>query len=775
MKNTQYQKWSLNFALTATVIILAFMTSGVVSRTTPSFATSKSASINHVIPGHVIPALNNAAPDSQTDPNNVLHLSIGLTLRDRDGLATLLERQNDPKSPYYQKYMTPQQFTARFSPTQSSVDMVTNYLRSKALTVNSVAPNRLFIDATGTVKQVEDTFAVIISNYTYNNRPVYAPRNEPSVPAVIAPLIQTIGGLSNLPIYPHHHVNKNVKPLIGPGGGFTPSELRTAYGVNQLISAGYSGSGQTVAIFELDGYKSSDVDTYLSNYNLGAGKYSNVLVDGATNTPGSGAIEVVLDMEVVSALAPNATQKIYIGPNSTMGVNDTYNKIVNDNLAKVTSISWGQCEQSSGNSELAALNNIFMQGAAQGQAFFAATGDSGAYDCTNGNSILAVDSPSGDPNIVGTGGTHLTTGSGGTYSNESAWGNSSDGSGGGGGVSTYFKRPSYQTGTNLTNANRMVPDISADADPASGYSIYCTASASNCSGWLSVGGTSASAPLWAGLATNINQYLIAQGKPVLGNAHIPLYNLYNNTQAYPPFHDVTTGNNLYYQAGPNYDLATGLGSPNAWNIAQDLAAGTGGTPTPIPTSTSTPSPTPPTTITPTRTPTPIPPTGTPSPGPGQLLTNGGFEQGNVGWTEYSKSGFEIVDGTYPYSGRLSAFLCGYNNCLDSISQTVTLPNDDSKIVLSYWLAIFTSERNNGRCYDNFAVTIRTSNGTIIRTVSSKCNRDARNWTQFSFDLTNTLANYRGQQVQLTFSATTNQYLPTSFFVDNVVLGNPTSA
>ncbi|GER90409.1 hypothetical protein KDW_45710 [Dictyobacter vulcani] len=762
------------------MIIFALMTSTALSRTTPSLAASKHVQATNLVPGHVIPALAHAIPLHATAANNVLQLSIGLKLHNKDALTQLIEQQNNPHSPQYQHFLTPQEFAARFGPTPEMVTEVENFLKSQRLTVESVTPNRLFINAAGNVGQVNLAFNTVIYDYNYKNNTVYAPVNEPAVPANVSPFIQNIGGLDDIPIEPHHHINKNARPLVGPGGGYNPNELRTAYGVSGLINAGYNGTGQTVAIFELDGYTPSDVNTYLNNYNLGAPKYSNVLVDGATNTPGAGAIEVVLDMEVVSALAPNANQKIYIAPNSTQGVNDAYNKIVTDNIAKVTSTSWGLCEAASGNAELGALNNIFTQGAAQGQATFAATGDSGAYDCSGNSNSLAVDSPAGDPYVVGVGGTHLTINTGGVYSSEAAWGNSSNGSGGGGGVSSYFTKPSYQTGTNLTNAHRMVPDVSADADPATGYSIYCTTSAANCGGWLSVGGTSAAAPLWAGIATDINQSLAAQGKPVLGNAHVPLYNVYNGAQPYSPFHDVTTGNNLYYQASANYDLATGIGSPNATVLAQALAGGTSGTPTPQPTTTPTPVPT--ATPTPTRTPTITPtptavPTATPvTPTPGNnLLINGNFEQGSTGWTESSKAGYEIVDGTLPHTGRLGAFLCGHNNCADAIYQTVTIPNNSSSLVLSYWLRIITSQHDSRRCYDNFSASLRTKSGTVIKVLSTKCNINADGWVQYNFDVTSTLANYRGQQVTLFFVGTTDQYLPTSFFVDDVIFGNPDGA
>jgi kumamolisin len=165
-------------------------------------------------------------------------------------------------------------------------------------------------------------------------------------------LIANVGGLNNVVVYHPLGLRNSAtsqtsqRAATGPGG-YTPSELRTAYDMNPLIATA-NGAGQTVAIFELDSYLPSDVNQYLSFYGLGAPKYSNVLVDRATNTAGPDAIEVELDMEVVSAIAPGATQKIYIGPNTGQGVLDTYNKIVTDNTAKTISTSWGLCESLSG-------------------------------------------------------------------------------------------------------------------------------------------------------------------------------------------------------------------------------------------------------------------------------------------------------------------------------------------------------------------------------------------------------------------------------------------
>ena len=168
----------------------------------------------------------------------------------------------------------------------------------------------------------------------------------------------------------------------------------------------------------------------------------------------------------------------------------------------------------------------------------------------------------------------------GTYGGESVWGNPDDnqssphGSGGGGGFSSFFAQPGYQSGTGIISPYRMVPDVSADADPLTGYSVFCTIAASECptSGWVSIGGTSAAAPLWAGIALDTNEYLKELGAPALGSASTQIYTLYSTTQTFPAYHDVVAGNNLFYSAGMGYDLTTGVGTPDAWNIARDLVS-----------------------------------------------------------------------------------------------------------------------------------------------------------------------------------------------------------
>ena len=739
--------------------------------------------------GQIAPLVSQAQLVGTADAQQQLQLSVGLQLHNQQDLQALLSDLYNPHSSLYHHFLSPQQFSSEFAPTPGQQQQVASYLRSQGLTVTSIAPNGLLIDATATVAQAEAAFQVAINNYKAGSHAFFANANAPTIPASLSSLITSIGGLNNAVKWKPLLQGKTTTPVrtgqharrarrAAQQTGYGPSDLTGAYDETPLQSAGINGSNQTVAIFELDGYQSSDITQYLQNYSLGSINLSNVLVDGSNGSAGAGAIEAELDIEVVAAMAPKASQLIYEGPNSTQGVNDTYNKIVTDDKAQVMTSSWGECEAQTGAAELQTLDGIFQQGAAEGISMFAAAGDSGAYDC--GDTSLAVDSPAGDPYITGVGGTNLQE-SNGVYGSESVWSNPSDtqqspeGAGGGGGLSNTFKQPSWQTGPGVqnqySNGNREVPDVTADADPNTGYAVYCTVSAAGCSssGWIEVGGTSAASPLWAGSTAVVNQYLQQQGKSRVGFYNPTLYQLAATAQQHTPFHDITSGNNLYYPATTGYDEASGLGSPDIYNIAQDLAAGT----TPPPTPTPGPSPTPSPTATTTSTPTPAP-TNTPAPTPippasSELLRNGGFEKGTQPWQEHSAGGYELIDTTNAHTGQDSAYLCGYGSCDDSIAQSFKLPSSLNAVSVSYWYYSDTSNTSSS-CIDKFTAELLDSSGQVITQLQHACNTNATNrWVHESFNTTSALAGHAGQSVTLIFVGTTSSSnsATTDFFVDDV--------
>jgi hypothetical protein len=361
------------------------------------------------------------------------------------------------------------------------------------------------------------------------------------------------------------------------------------------VNNGYTGSNETVALFELSGYIPSDITGFQTCLGpLGVqNNYRPISVDGTSNTPDSNTSEVEQDMDVVQGIAPGAQELVFEGPNNgSTGFDDVLRAIVNYSpTPQIASISWGGCEADAGGAELQNRDNIFAQGASEGIAFFAASGDTGA-DC-GGAGLVGVQSPADDPYVVGVGGTELELNSDGSYQGEIGWNDGSGSSGGGiSGIresngttdcsNFYFPQAWYQSGTGVSYLGsslnpcgaRQIPDVSAVAASES-YEVFCTASGSSyCvpTGWTAIGGTSGAAPFWAALTALVNQYLQSQGKQRVGWPNALFYQLFNVPQPYTAYHDIIAGENGAYSAETGYDMVTGIGSPDAWNLARDIIA-----------------------------------------------------------------------------------------------------------------------------------------------------------------------------------------------------------
>lgn len=494
-------------------------------------------------------------------------LALTLPLRNQAALADLIARQSTPGDPLCGHYLTPEEFTARFGPTESDYAAVTAAAKSQGLTVTGTHPNRLILDVSGPASAVEAAFGLHLQRYVnVGGREFYAPDAGPALPLGLAGRVSGVVGLDNA-VRLHSHLHPALSGRAGSGtdGGLTPSDIKAAYSLP--ATGGPNGAGQTIALYELDGYTPSDIKAYESYYGLPAVSLQNILVDGASGAAGSGADEVTLDIELAQALAPSVSRiLVYETPNTnnTTQYLDGYNRIATDNLAKQISTSWGYQEDGSDPMLISGENTIFQEMATQGQSIFAVTGDNGAYD--NG-SALSVDDPGSQPYVTGVGGTTLTTnGTGGAYAGESAWGvaynyldpNSTGGGafgvGGGGGFSTVWPAPSYQSALPSAPAMRSVPDVALDSDPNTGYSVYYGG------GFTVYGGTSAAAPLWAGFTALVNQQRAAAGKAPIGFMNPPIYQIGASAAYTTNFHDITSGTNLYYPAQPGYDNATGWGS-----------------------------------------------------------------------------------------------------------------------------------------------------------------------------------------------------------------------
>lgn len=564
-----------SFKFIGLALVLASASLLTVGLSNSSAAYAKGAD-SIAIEGHLPHlAISSARHVGRLDAKTQVPLSVALKLKNEDQLADFIARVQDPRDVLYGQYLTPEQFAANYAPSESDVAQVSQFLESQGLKVKNIHSNRLVIEVEGSAAQVERAFEVELHQYVKSNGKVaFSPLSEPRVDAQIAPLLTGVIGISNFTEHTRSHATfKELSPRAshGPSSGVTPQVLRAAYNVDSIPQ---QGQGEPLGLMELDGYKQSDIENYARQFGFTSmPSLQNVLIDGFNGSAGKGAVEVTLDIEVMMAIAPQASAIfVYEGPNSDAGLLATYSRIATDNQAREISSSWGVPEAAVAASTLRSENAIFMQMASQGQTLYAASGDSGAYD--NG-STLGVDDPASQPYVTGVGGTTLSISSNGAYSGESSWGSPANGrnpaSGGGGGISAVWTIPNWQAGFgNSSNRGsstmRMVPDVSLDANPQTGYVINFNGK------WGVVGGTSCAAPIWAGYTALINQARIAKREQPIGFA-APLFYAIAKSAAYESdFHDVADGsNNLFYPAVAGYDLSTGLGSFNGANLFSTLA------------------------------------------------------------------------------------------------------------------------------------------------------------------------------------------------------------
>ena len=534
--------------------------------------------------GHVLrAAMARARFVGRVSPLETVPLALTLPLRDPAGLSDLLGRLYTPGDPMQGRFLTPDEFAQRFGPTPEDYAAVADFARRAGLTVTGTHPNRLILDVAGPASAVESALRVHLGRYRgASGRLFRAPDADPSVPAALAGRLAGVVGLDTFAVHrPHLRPALNPESGSGPKGGLAPSDIRNAY----HLTGGQGGAGQAVALYELDGYLASDITAYQGAFGLPALAPTTVLVDGATGAAGANTDEVALDIELAQALAPNLGHVyVYETPNDGLDAHylDAYSRIATDNLAKQVSTSWGSPESTNTQAFLQAENAIFQQMAVQGQSMFSATGDNGAYDNAGANpdgslnpnalGTLSVDDPGSQPYVTGVGGTRLSSGPGGAYQSEAAWGSPADttlspqGSGGGGGFSVQWPVPSYQAGISPAPANRSVPDVALNADPNTGYSVYTSGA------WHVFGGTSVGAPLWAGFTALVNGQRAAAGLAPVGFLNPPLYQIGASASYAGGFNDVKTGSNLFYPAHTGYDNASGLGTFSGDALLNTLAA-----------------------------------------------------------------------------------------------------------------------------------------------------------------------------------------------------------
>jgi subtilase family serine protease len=573
---------------------------------------------------------------------------IGMTLRftpsaaQQAALEQLLADQQNPASPRFHQWLTPQQFAAQFGLSSADLAKVTAWLAREGFTVTGVAQGGSFVTFDGTVDQAQKAFSTSIHSISVNGEAHFANVTDVSVPSAFADVVGSVTGLHDFRLKPRIHASvatSSATPKFTTTAGahwIAPGDLYTIYDSAPLITAGTWGGGVAIAVTGQVQISLTDASSFRSSIGLsttnlptlvpvggGASVSNGCNPDTTSNcaSPNMGDLqESSLDVQWAGAMAPAANILFVNASNALPGGTglDAMSYAIDNNLAPIVTTSYGLCEVGWGTSLLNSMNSLFEQANAQGQTVIAAAGDAGSLDCYGVKGLttalqegLAVDFPGSSPYVTSMGGTEFNEGNatgatqywntndtssdyGGSalsYIPEAAWNDEAFNSfgGGGGGVSAYFSKPSWQVETGASGMTttvpstlmtmRGVPDIALDASDEHDVYFFCmTTSGESCPNYVYLaGGTSFDAQIFGGMLALIEQKTGTR----LGNINPALYTLGNNATYYnigttSVFHDITVGNNelpstinglIGYAAGTGYDLATGWGSVDLNNLA----------------------------------------------------------------------------------------------------------------------------------------------------------------------------------------------------------------
>ena len=569
-------------------------------------------------------------------------------------LQTLIAAQQNPASQHYHQWLTPEQFASRFGMPDADIAKVESWLEQQGFSVDSVARGRTMIRFSGTAAQAEAAFGTELHTYAVRTSTGvenhFAPSTALSVPSALAGVVEGVHNLDDFRA--RSHAIKGRNPQIKPSftssqtGSvfFAPGDIATIYDVQKVNNAGFTGTGQSITIVGQSAVALSDIEAFQTAAGLPV-KDPNLVVLPNSGTPtifSGDESESDLDLEWSGAIAKGATINfVFPGNDTNQDAFDSIIYAIDNKIGTIISSSYGTCEANLGTFS---LETQLAQAATQGQTVISASGDDGSTDCFQGTNVtnptlaaqetLAVDYPASSQYVTGMGGTEISTASS-TYITagdgywesqgssdeissalkyipEQAWNEDSSGCGqtdclnsGGGGASTLFAKPTWQTSLTPADGKRDVPDISLNSSTGLPGYLFCT---SDTSFWVSqqvascnsgfrdastgdltlAGGTSFAAPIFAGMLALINQqqgYIAGQGL-----VNPTLYTLASNSSTYgSAFHDITTGNNdclagsqfcngtKGFSAGTGYDQATGLGTLDLYNLANAWPVNSGGT------------------------------------------------------------------------------------------------------------------------------------------------------------------------------------------------------
>jgi len=624
------------FFLTLGIALGAFSQTKATSRITQAIDDRDTIELR----GSVHPMLQKATDQGRMDGAMRLE-GVSLVFKrtpEQDAAAEkFLDDLQNPKSPSYHKWLTPEQYADRFGMSAADLSKVTAWLQSQGFTVNRSARGRTQVWFSGTVSQVETVFRTEMHHFVVKGEAHFANSVEPAIPSALGEVVLGVHGLSNFRPKPRVRMNRSLAQAVKPNFNFgtngehfmSPDDWTTIYNVKALYTAGFDGTGQAIAVAGQSEVNNADLDAFRTASGLPARTASNfvrkLVPNSGTATVVSGDVgESSIDVEWSHAVAKGANIIfVYTGNSASFNVFDAFTYAIDQNLAPILSMSYGNCEQNLPSAFLTSVQQLTQQAAMQGQTIAAASGDFGAADCDTAPGLpaqggLGVDIPGALPYVTSVGGAQFNGdtaspatfwnsannavgGSAKSYIAETTWNNTiprNQLSAGGGGASVLFSKPSWQTGTGVPNDGaRDVPDIALAADPDHDGYMLCVndpgQSQLPCiSGFLDsnktpdvAGGTSFGSPTFSGIVAILNQKIGSRQ----GNINPALYAL--SAANAGAFHDITSGNNIVpcdpatvdcptsgtaqygFSAGPGYDQVTGLGSIDAAALVNNWGSG----------------------------------------------------------------------------------------------------------------------------------------------------------------------------------------------------------
>ncbi|HJU13254.1 MAG TPA: S53 family peptidase [Candidatus Nitrosotalea sp.] len=512
--------------------------------------------------------LHGSSPKELADPNERIQVTVLLRRPSAAEISSKIA-QNIARLPKDRQHFSREEFRSRFAASQQDVDKIESFAKAHGLQVVKADLIQCKVVLSGTVAMFSKAFDVTLSMYDHPSGRFRGRTGPVHIPRDLSQIVQGVFGLDNrTQAKPHFRLfdQKASSKSSGPKASYTPPTLANLYDYPK----GLDGSGQSIAIIELGGgYKTPDLQSYFSKLGVPMPNVTSVSVDGATNSPTGSANgpdgEVMLDIEVAGCIAPKSNIIVYFGPNTDIGFLDAIDAAIHDttNKPSVVSISWGGTESNWTAQSLDAFNQAFQNASSLGITVCAAAGDDGSSDGAS-DGLAHVDFPASSPFVLACGGTRLNS-SKNKISGEVVWNDLPFGGATGGGISDVFDLPQWQAGANVPPSKnpggrigRGVPDVAGDADPVTGYDVLVDGKNAV------IGGTSAVAPLYAGLVATMNQGL---GHSV-GYLNPLLYTKISNSV----FADITSGNNGAYEAGAGWDPCTGLGRADGTKLFNALKA-----------------------------------------------------------------------------------------------------------------------------------------------------------------------------------------------------------